>query len=883
MMEEVRPKMISSDKDLAKLPKHLQNSLMKFQLEGVKFGIKRCDGRVLIADEMGLGKTIQAIALAAFYKDDWPLCIFCPSSLKYSWANEIHKWLPHLSPESLNLCQARSDYEKLQASPISIVTFGLITKNSLVSKHLKHFRCCIVDESHGLKSKDTVRAKVLLPVLKNSTRCILLSGTPALNRPVELYTQVYALRPKMFGTYLDYVNKYCNAKQKVRHSSWGRQQYLDVTGASNLDQLNKKLEGVMIRRRKNDVLKDLPMKRRQRIQLFVASKGKEAKELSVHLRELKNMRKTKESANDFEEKAKIMACYPLTAKAKIPAVQEYLSDTLLPGLDSNTKILLFAYHHAMLDALQACCSRMKVGCVRIDGTTPLEERASNVVKFQNDRSIQVAILGLTSAGQGLTLTKASIVVFCELHWTPAVCLQAEDRAHRIGQKNSVNCIYLTASRTLDDVIWRMMCSKIEKLSSMLDGRKEKFKAVAASTPLNRTKNRRDVRLEKSVEISNDDDDTPVTPGSIQSFFCVSSNSKKKRRRRSQSGEMSQQKKKQLTQWSCLTCTLLNPIHFLRCQACRAARPTPQKSKVFDKSSSKEQLFTAKVKKKKMFFFSVSTASNRIFVYNSEKMYLGYNFSESEILSGNASIGNHSDKSLVDEAKAFLREYNLLRGCEQMKIDCIAMRPPFLLKNLLQNKISFNRYSQTNSEFSERCRQCGKKKMNQSSLTDWSTTFCSFDCYKIQKLKTSSTAIRRQIFAIEHGICQLCKFDCHSFFLSFKSLSPPERLSRLQGWTKFRQPKNHKSLQRLLTNPVEGDFWQADHILAVVEGGGEAGLENLRTLCTPCHALETAKLAHRRRGFKGKNAKQIHAQRNARPISNFFAPRKDDKIEVIEIN
>lgn len=142
----------------------------------------------------------------------------------------------------------------------------------------------------------------------------------------------------------------------------------------------------------------------------------------------------------------------------------------------------------------------------------------------------------------------------------------------------------------------------------------------------------------------------------------------------------------------------------------------------------------------------------------------------------------------------------------------------------------------------KCAYCGGKLSTASRGKGIESTYCSRECAENGRLKRgglyASTQIRSQLFALEGGVCRTCQIDAHSLYTRIKSLVPAERLNALcnAGW---KLPKAAKSLERLLQDPKEGDFWQADHIHAVAEGGGGCNLDNLRTLCVPCHAGELA--------------------------------------------
>ena len=239
--------------DAKKAAAAMDAKLLPFQKEGVAFG-RKVEGRVLIADEMGCGKSAQAIRLCLDYADEAPVLIVCPASLRYTWAHEIEKWLPSLAPSEVSIAKGRADREAVARKFVRfvIVTYSLFTESSQVASAVRQrkFRVVVVDESHSLRTRDSQRTKLLLPIMKNASRLLLLSGTPALARPVELYAQVHALDEKEFGTYSTYTKRYCNARRG--RFGW------DVTGCSNAHELHSKLAKVMVRRLKRDVLSQLP-------------------------------------------------------------------------------------------------------------------------------------------------------------------------------------------------------------------------------------------------------------------------------------------------------------------------------------------------------------------------------------------------------------------------------------------------------------------------------------------------------------------------------------------------------------------------------------------------------------------------------------------------
>ncbi|XP_074857466.1 SWI/SNF-related matrix-associated actin-dependent regulator of chromatin subfamily A-like protein 1 isoform X2 [Carettochelys insculpta] len=430
--------------DLSAVDSKIVKSLMPFQREGVNFAISR-DGRLLLADDMGLGKTIQAICIAAYYRKEWPLLVVTPSSVRFTWAEAFCRWLPSLSPENINVVLTGKD--NLSAKLINIISFDLLSK---MDKKLKDtFQVVIIDESHFLKNTKTARCRAAMPILKAAKRAILLSGTPAMSRPSELYMQIVAVRPAFFPQFHSFGLRYCDAKQMP----WG----WDYSRSSNLGELKLLLEeSIMIRRLKSDVLSQLPAKQRKMV--AVAPDGINAKtkaELAAAAKEMAKGYRSKQ-----QEKEALLLFYNRTAEAKIRSVIEYILDLLEGGRD---KFLVFAHHKIVLNAISKELEKKHVGYIRIDGSTSSAERQSLCQKFQFSEKHSVAVLSLTAANMGLTLSSADLVVFAELFWNPGVLIQAEDRAHRIGQSSSVDIHYLVAKGTADDYLWPMIQEKIKVL------------------------------------------------------------------------------------------------------------------------------------------------------------------------------------------------------------------------------------------------------------------------------------------------------------------------------------------------------------------------------------------------------------------------------------
>lgn len=948
--------------------------LRPFQREGYEFAIHQANGRLLLADEMGLGKTVTSLAIMLKYKSEWPLLILCPASLRHTWPGEIEKFIPRLTPQEVYICKGFDDSD-FHSNPIKrsrikvvIATYSLLQNRSAAARVLQdfHFKCVIADESHNLKEKNSQRCQLAMPLLLKAKRVLFLSGTPALARPVELWPQLHCINQDMFGSYTYFTKTYCNARRN--RFGW------DVSGISNADELHKKLKQVMVRRLKADVLTELPPKQRSIVPVKIQKSEhiQECREIMERLKDAKltmnSMTMDEDEAHDarFEVKTLLTKAYQASGVGKAQACAEYILDWLR-GSDTQ-KVLVFAHHKDVMDVIEAAVSKhlKGLGHIRIDGSVSSVERAMRVKKFQTKPQIRVALLSVTAAGVGLTLTAASSVIFTELHWTPGVLAQAEDRCHRIGQPNAVNIMYCAckdADLSVDMQLWKMLGRKVGNLGRIIEG--EKGLSLHADQTENSAPSEQELAsffAETCPSESNQTNGHSTVKGSIQSYFMKKSESSKttiETAKPSVSPEATKQiateiemnKKRKtpetpvLSSWECSKCTYINQFtssRNKRCEVCGNAEFCTSLSHISscntdviclsdsdDEIIIEEQKSEIRRTKSESLSFSVSKNSGRVSIHNATGDSLFISFEIEELLIEHAPKDSYdhtskrrpnkisptdiyfdeaqvfkivskicqsqenksayfseSDRHLLSqEIKDFIRSFSGLREVEKQAIQKygIPIQSSTLRETLQRIVIESSSKSQTDrycggrkeeaiankvagklSEADKKvldgfgCAWCGKDLHSSSLRTGVASTYCSFECAEEGRLKRggmySSSNIRSQIFTLESGICQLCHIDANAIFLRISSLQPAERLNALinAGWT---LPKGPKALQNLLQDPKEGDFWQADHIKAVAEGGGGCGLENLRTLCTPCHQQETAKLRARLK-LKGKETIQV---------------------------
>lgn len=280
---------------------------------------------------------------------------------------------------------------------------------------VQNFQVAIADECHYLKNFQAQRTKVLTPLLQRCKHVVLLSGTPAISRPKELFNLLSIIRPDIFFDFFSFGNRYCDP----RPNPW-RKGVMDYDGSSNEKELNFILKSqLMIRRLKKDVLKQLPPKVRTKV--YLETEAGITKQIAAILDKLKpedqeNMvLQMQLGISNNQQKMEIFQaftkCYQLSGEAKIKKAKEYIKDLL----DYNDqKFILFAYHKSILDELDEFSQAQQIEYIRIDGMTNKETIQSKVSEFQNNPKVRLALLSIIAAGTGLTLTAASTVVFIEV-------------------------------------------------------------------------------------------------------------------------------------------------------------------------------------------------------------------------------------------------------------------------------------------------------------------------------------------------------------------------------------------------------------------------------------------------------------------------------------
>lgn len=440
-------------KKLNGIPGLKGGELYPFQKEGVAF-IEHNKGRALIADEMGLGKTIQALGWLQLHPEVRPAVIIVPASLKLNWLREIHKWMP-VAESKVKVLSGTTTYP-LKGVEIVIINYDILADWYPTIRALNP-QLLITDECHYYKSNQARRTKVLKVLAKGIPHFIALSGTPIVNRPIEVYNAIRIIEPGLFPDAWKYAQRYCNA----RYNGFG----WDFNGATNTKELHDRLVGsIMIRRLKKDVLKDLPDKVRSYVPMELTNSeeyNRAERNFIAFIRSTKGEEAARK-ASGAETLTEIETLKQLAVAGKLKPAKDWIQDFI----DVDGKLVIFAVHRFVIDDLMKTFGKL---AVKIDGSTSQIERQRAVDEFQTNNDVRLFVGNIQAAGIGITLTAASNVVFLELPWTPGALVQAEDRCHRIGQKDSVNIHYLLASGTIEEKIAQLIDHKRRILDSVLDG------------------------------------------------------------------------------------------------------------------------------------------------------------------------------------------------------------------------------------------------------------------------------------------------------------------------------------------------------------------------------------------------------------------------------
>jgi SWI/SNF-related matrix-associated actin-dependent regulator 1 of chromatin subfamily A len=421
-----------------------------FQRLGINWLLNK--EKAILGDDMGLGKSLQAI-VAALELNASRVLIVCPASLKLNWAKEI---IPYCNEVSII-------HKDWNPDKFTIINYDILKKYK--EKILKHkFELIIADEAHMIKNMQSQRSKAFATIASKSKRVWLLTGTPIANKPIDFYNLLKVCKHELGKNKQMFGQQYCGGQ--LTH--WG----YDYNGASNLKELHYKIQNIILRRKKEEVL-DLPPK--VRTPMYLELVGKDLKGYNSAVEEYYEKKYDEsldpmsesygESQSEFGEafvELAVLRKYTALQKAKDGSTAEMVRN----AFDQNKKVVIFTNY---LDVIDTFKEEFKDECLTLDGRLDIHERQRRVDLFQSSKGPNLLVCNLAIASFGLTLTAATVGIMNDLSWSPAVMQQAEDRLYRIGQKELVNILYPIYDNTIDSIMFEALKGKMKNINEAVDG------------------------------------------------------------------------------------------------------------------------------------------------------------------------------------------------------------------------------------------------------------------------------------------------------------------------------------------------------------------------------------------------------------------------------
>lgn len=406
--------------------------------------------RFILADDMGLGKTTSTI-IAALETGVSKILIVCPASLKINWQREIENY----TNRSVFIAEGKNFSTE---HDFVIVNYDILKnfydlkdkENSLITK--SNFELVILDEAHYISNAQAQRTKLVNSFVKKVNYLWLLTGTPMTNRPMNYYNLLNLIESPVAQNWMAYAIRYCQGYQFTA----GTRKVWNVTGASNLEELRDRTSRQVLRRLKTEVL-DLPEKIITPIYMRLKSKLYEGLMGEYYEWYDKN---PNESSSLTVQFSKLMKVRQVIADEKIKNTIEIAENIVEQG----KKVIIFTN---FTDALNKITEHFGKSAVKLDGSTTKPARQYAVDQFQDNDKIKVFVGNVKSSGVGITLTAAEAVIFNDLSFVPGDMSQAEDRAYRYGQKNSVSVYYPIFENTIEGIIYDMVNNKKQNIETVM--------------------------------------------------------------------------------------------------------------------------------------------------------------------------------------------------------------------------------------------------------------------------------------------------------------------------------------------------------------------------------------------------------------------------------
>ncbi len=445
------------------VPKEFKAELRSYQTEGFEWlsrlahwGVGAC-----LADDMGLGKTIQSLAVLVDRAKDGPAMVIAPASVCRNWLRETERFAPTLNPILFGAGDRESIVKNLGPNDFLIVSYGLLPQESelLVSKV---FNTVILDEAQAIKNRNTKRSRAAMQLKANFK--ILTTGTPVENHLGELWNLFNFLNSGLLGSLRNFQERFAMPIEKLQ----------DV---ERRDQLRRLIQPFILRRRKDDVLTELPSKTEITLTVELSDRERAFYE-ALRQQAVENIHEKDEEgrSSNMQILAEIMRLRQAACNTRMVIPTSDIESSKLQLFEKTIEELLKGGHKALvfsqfvkhLNLVRALLDEKGIFYQYLDGSTPLKKREEAIDAFQSGEG-DLFLISLKAGGVGLNLTAADYVLHLDPWWNPAVEDQASDRAHRIGQTRPVTILRLVAADTIEEKIVKLHGLKRDLADSLLEG------------------------------------------------------------------------------------------------------------------------------------------------------------------------------------------------------------------------------------------------------------------------------------------------------------------------------------------------------------------------------------------------------------------------------
>ena len=422
--------------------------LYAYQRIAVEF-VKSTGGRCILGDDMGLGKTVEALRYIRWNAPAADVLIVCPASVIYKWQRDAKTWAGVDAELILN------SKDPLGTKRFDICSYAIMTRRwqELVG------RCdlIVLDEFSAIKNFKAQRTRAAKKICAHARQILMLSGTPFLNRPIELFNALYILDPKTWRSVREYGNRYCGGL-----SERGLYQ-----GATNLEELRARLKPYMIRRLKSEVLSELPALTRTQVPVDIPNKA-EYNQIKAQVREAIAALDPEHKGYFVNALDKLNLLRRVVGLGKAEIAVEWVKE-MLEQIGENAKVVVYTHHHEVVEKIAH--GLLGYHPVTYTSKDSAQDRDRKVELFRSPGGPRVMVL-TQAGGEGIDLyglqgVDVSRLVMVEREWTPSAEHQVEARLHRIGQVNPVDAYYLVARKTVDEKLAAIIERKRKTISTVM--------------------------------------------------------------------------------------------------------------------------------------------------------------------------------------------------------------------------------------------------------------------------------------------------------------------------------------------------------------------------------------------------------------------------------